>query len=294
MDYLYYLQQLRDSVPEWLNEVILFISEFIGGTGGLVLMALIYWCISKSAGTALLINFSMSQIVNNIVKNSCKVDRPFNRDDRLTPYTPVSGYSFPSGHTMMAASFYGTAAYWQRNRKWLMGIFIFMALFTGFTRNWLGAHTLEDVVVGILLSALLVVFNAFILDMVEKHPERDVWVLLGAVVLCVGYTIAFPHSLRSVGMYGGAMIGWFIERRCVRFEISGGIIFRLLTFAVGIAIVAVCYKVLFPAVFAPLGADLSGTLSYFFVFLFITAGWPAVIKVLGNKFAAGKKAPVKE
>lgn len=288
MDYLYFLQQLREAAPHWVNETILFISEFIGGTGGLVLMALIYWCISKSAGTALLMNFSMSQIVNCIVKNSCQVERPFNRDDRLTPYTPVKGYSFPSGHTMMAASFYGSVALWQRKRKWLMGLCVFMALFTGFTRNWLGAHTLEDVLVGILLSGLLIVVNALLLNMVEKHPQRDVWVLIGAVALCVGYSIAFPYSLRAVGMYGGVMLGWFIERRLVRFEICGGKLFRLLTFVSGIAIVGVCYKVIFPAVFAPLGADLSGTLCYFFVFMIITALWPAVIKLLSRKFVKEK------
>ena len=58
LEYLYFLQQLREVVPNWLNESILFISEFVGGMGGLVLMAVIYWCISKRAGAFLMMNFS--------------------------------------------------------------------------------------------------------------------------------------------------------------------------------------------------------------------------------------------
>lgn len=38
------------------------------------------------------------------------IERPFTRDARLTPYADVTGYSFPSGHTMLATGFYGGVA----------------------------------------------------------------------------------------------------------------------------------------------------------------------------------------
>ena len=84
MEYLYFLQNLRDAAPHWFNEAVLFVSEFVGGTGGLVLMALIYWCISKYIGTLLMMNFSLSYACNTIVKNIFCIERPFTRDARLT------------------------------------------------------------------------------------------------------------------------------------------------------------------------------------------------------------------
>lgn len=38
------------------------------------------------------------------------IERPFTRDARLTPYVDATGYSFPSGHTMLATGFYGGVA----------------------------------------------------------------------------------------------------------------------------------------------------------------------------------------
>lgn len=278
MDYLYFLQQLRDGTPKLINDAVLFISEFVAGVWGLALLALIYWCISKRAGIMLLMSFSLSQVVNNIVKNILCVERPFLKDDRLTPYVPVKGYSFPSGHTMMAASFYGGVAVWQRKRKWLVGICIFMMLFTAFTRNWLGAHTLQDVAVGILLSCGLVALNCFILREVDKHPERDLWVLAGALLLCIVFCILNPNGMRPAGMYGGVMIGWFIERRFINFKNEGTLLFRAAAFALGFGVIGLLYKLLLPAVFAPMGSSVGGMFIDLITFSVLTAGWPAVIK----------------
>ena len=57
MEYLLYLQQLREAAPGIVNEGILFLSEFMGGTGALAVIALVYWCISKCAGSFMLLNF---------------------------------------------------------------------------------------------------------------------------------------------------------------------------------------------------------------------------------------------
>lgn len=283
MEYLYYLQNLRDVAPEWLNEGILFVSEFVGGVGGMSLLALIYWCLSKQAGTLLLMNVSFSQVINGVIKNIFCVERPFNRDSRLTPYVPVKGYSFPSGHTMLATGFYGGIALWQKKRKWLVAVCVVMMFFTGFTRNWLGAHTIEDVIVGIACSCALIAANALLLNWVDKHPEKDIWVFLGAAFVCLVYCLAFPTMMRSAGMYGGVMLGWILERRFIKFEIQESKLFRAVMFVLGIAVVGVLYKVLLPFVFGGLNSNWSGMLTYFIIFLTITAGWPTVIKLSAKK-----------
>ena len=125
-------------------------------------MALIYWCISKRAGAFLLMNFSLANVCNTAVKNIFCIERPFIRDARLVPYAPVSGYSFPSGHTMLATGFYGGLAVWQRKRKGFAALCVILTVLTAFTRNWLGAHTAEDVLAGIFCSVGVIALNSFL------------------------------------------------------------------------------------------------------------------------------------
>lgn len=285
MDYLYFLQQLRDAAPTWLNEAILFVSEFSGGVGGLAVMALVFWCISKAAGIFLMMNFSLAYVCNGIIKNILQVPRPFLRDPRLTPYTPATGYSFPSGHTMLATGFYGGLALWQRKRKWLAAIFVALALFTGLSRNWLGAHTIQDVAAGILCSCGVIALNCLLLRAMDRDGSKDWAVLAGAAVLCLLYCLFLPSGVKPVGMYAGTMLGWFLDRRFIRYQARGTLVFRAVSFLLGMAVLALVHKVLLPPVLEPLGAW-GDMLNYFLTFLLISAGWPWVIRMAQSKLAA--------
>ena len=283
MEYLYFLQNLRDAAPHWFNEAVLFVSEFVGGTGGLVLMALIYWCISKYIGTLLMMNFSLSYACNTIVKNIFCIERPFTRDARLTPYVDVTGYSFPSGHTMLATGFYGGLAVWQKKRGWFAGLCVFLTLLTAFSRNWLGAHTLEDVLVGILSSCAVIAVNMFLLRWTDKQKRNEWIIFVASMALFAALCLLYPTSLKTAGIYGGVMLGWFIERRFIGFEVKGSVLFRTGTFLVGILIVGVLYKIILPQLFAALDSNLSDMFSYFVVFLVIMAGWPCIIELVSKK-----------
>ena len=73
------------------------------------------------------------------------------------PILILKSYSFPSGHTLMAAVFYGTlcALIVSRTRNWkwraaaTVGAITLIAL-VGFSRIYLGAHYLSDVVAAML------------------------------------------------------------------------------------------------------------------------------------------------
>lgn len=283
LEYLYFLQQLREVVPNWLNELILFISEFVGGMGGLVLMAVIYWCISKRAGAFLMMNFSLAYVCNTVVKNIFCIERPFSRNTRLVPYVPVSGYSFPSGHTMLATGFYGGLAVWQHKRKWFAVLCVILTFLTAFTRNWLGAHTLEDVLVGIFCSICVIVLNSFLLKWVDEEPGRDQYIFIASALIFIVFCFLYPTSLKTAGIFGGVMFGLFIEHRFIRFEISKSIPFRIITFAMGIAVIGVLYKVVLPILLAPVENGIAEMLTYLVVFFMITAGWPMALKLLTKK-----------
>jgi undecaprenyl-diphosphatase len=84
------------------------------------------------------------------------VGRP--RPSLWPPLVPQSGFSFPSGHALAAATFYPLLARaWARARPgdeigaW--GIAILLALFIGFGRLYLGVHWPTDVLAGWALGA---------------------------------------------------------------------------------------------------------------------------------------------
>ena len=246
-------------------------------------MAMVYWCINKYAGSLLMMNFSLAYVCNTVVKNIFCIDRPFNRDTRLVPYVPVSGYSFPSGHTMLATGFYGGIAVWQRKRKGIAVLCIVLTFLTAFTRNWLGAHTLEDVLVGIICSICVIALNSFLIKWANEKPERDWYIFVASALIFAAFCFLYPTSLKTAGIYAGVMFGLFIERRFVRFEISKSIPFRVITFVAGIAVIGALYKVILPMLLAPVEQDIAEMLTYLVIFLMITAGWPTVLKLLSIK-----------
>ena len=78
--------------------------------------------------------------------------------------TPLS-FSFPSGHTWFAVGFYGLIIYyiWRTNMnklfKYLLTFIISMIIiFIGISRLYLGVHYFSDVIAGLFLGILTIIF----------------------------------------------------------------------------------------------------------------------------------------
>ncbi|WP_054703761.1 phosphatase PAP2 family protein [Bacillus sp. JCM 19041] len=77
----------------------------------------------------------------------------------------LASYSFPSGHTMGAMSFYTVLTFfiWRRvdSRRVRGGVLTFSAMMIlgmGFSRVYLGVHYATDVLGGFLLSGAIIAF----------------------------------------------------------------------------------------------------------------------------------------
>ena len=113
-------------------------------------------------------------MLNGIIKLTVCAYRPWIRSDLIEPAgdskVAATGYSFPSGHTTVATITYGTVSVWQKDkRKWLSILCVVLILLTAFSRNFLGVHTPQDVVVGFTVSILII----WIVGMVQKKIEGN-------------------------------------------------------------------------------------------------------------------------
>ena len=105
----------------------------------------------------------------------------FDRPRPITPLVEASGLSFPSGHSMVAASFYGLLIYlvWHnvRNkavRNLLIALLAVFVVLIGFSRIYLRVHYATDVVAGFAAGFLWVVVGIWSLRRIEKITRKEI------------------------------------------------------------------------------------------------------------------------
>lgn len=122
------------------------------------------------------INLAIITIINQILKIIIARPRP---EQAIITET---GYSFPSGHSMVSFAFYGLLIYYCyeyiKNKKIKVFSIIILSVIifsVGFSRVYLGVHYLSDVVAGFLVSLMyLPLFTKIIkedLKYIERHKK---------------------------------------------------------------------------------------------------------------------------
>ena len=211
----------------------------------LIITALIYWCVSREFGTYLLMGWSGNRVVNGLLKVTVCAYRPWIRDARIMPdpdaLADATGYSFPSGHSMNGASLFGGTAIRRELPKALRIVTGLICALIAISRNFLGVHTPQDILVGTGTGLLVMWLTFRMLTWIGTHPEKDIQVACIGIAVSVAVAIfaavkPYPadydaagnllvdgmkmanDTFKGVGWCAGFLLGWILERRVVRFS----------------------------------------------------------------------------
>ncbi len=301
IEYLLWLQNFREASGNILTPFMQWVSDFTFGELFLIPL-LMYWCINKRNGMFLLLSVSVSSFLIAILKMTFCVYRPFIRDARIIPmgHRP-SGYSFPSGHSITVTAILGGCAVLERKKfvlsSYLCAVIILLVMFS---RNYLGVHTPQDVIAG-LIAGLAVLYAVSVM---MSHPEHEnMFMALGvlAVIAGIAYVTLKPYptdlgangkplvnSAKKIsdiyisgGGLAGLIAGRFIERKYVRFTPSGLKWKGIVLASVGCGIYSFVNSLAKSSVkfLAPFITERGGEfVNAFVLMVFVAAVWPFVIK----------------
>ena len=142
-------------ISDKLTPIIKIITNFGGAIIlGLITILILILIKNKKIGLSVLINLCSVTVLNLVLKSILQRPRP--NEYRIINET---GYSFPSGHSMISMAFYGFIIYLiyknikNKYLKWISIILLsILILMIGFSRIYLGVHYVSDVLAGFLFS----------------------------------------------------------------------------------------------------------------------------------------------
>lgn len=215
LDILMYLQSIRN---ELLTSIFTFFTICTEVPVITVLTGILYWCINKKAGQRTLFALCGSLNINAGVKNFVKMPRPIGTEglESLRVET-ATGYSFPSGHTQTATTFWTSMMYLLR-KSWIYIVGILMILGAGISRLYLGVHWPMDVIVGWVFGIALSILFIKLFDYIDD--SKNYYILVGLMLIFGAFTyfIGGEDLYKMFGLYTGFALGYMVEDTYINFS----------------------------------------------------------------------------
>ena len=160
-----------------LNMFFVIITE-LGSAEFLIIFTLISIVIIKNKLYRIIlpINLAFIGISNFLLKNLFERPRP-----NILRLVEENGYSFPSGHAMASAAFYGLLIIFffknikdKKKRNVICIILSMLILFIDISRIYVGVHYVSDVLAGTCLSiSYLIILSIALKDLLNKKYDNN-------------------------------------------------------------------------------------------------------------------------
>ena len=142
-------------ISDFATPIAKFITNFGGAIILIILAPMLFIFIkNKKIGISVILNLAIITVLNQLLKRI--VQRPRPTEFRIVE---ESGYSFPSGHSMVSMAFYGYLIYLiykhvkNKYLKWISIILLSILICSiGISRIYLGVHYTSDVLGGFFIS----------------------------------------------------------------------------------------------------------------------------------------------
>ncbi len=285
----------------FLDMFFSFISKWGEFVPFLVIFVLMYWCFNEKSAMKYLFVFLAGIGVNTVLKKIIRRPRPYVADSQIIDKYGSKGYSMPSGHTTSAVLTFGGAYYLtnKKQKKWqkIVGIVltILIVLLVMFSRIYLGQHYLSDTIVAVIVSLLCLFFTSKIFDLAKNREHQVMFLVVPLSILFLAF-FGNPFVINSAleiyyigaGAIAGVFFGYYIDKTCVKREISSSFKMNLLQIVVGAVLLVLGYFLieLIPDVL------FISYLKYFAYGVLLTLGCSALFKFMNGKIA-GKKQGAK-
>jgi membrane-associated phospholipid phosphatase len=173
-------ERLQPSVTPQKNRIMLFIT-FLGKhqfliPANLLLIAYFIFAAHQNWFSIRIITISLSSLVLMFLLKYL-----FQRKRPLSPLLKAAkGLSFPSGHAIMAVTFYGLLLYilWHTIStnwlKYLLGVLlIVLMILIAYSRVYLRVHYASDVMAGLIIGVLWLWISLFVLNQLEQYAKEN-------------------------------------------------------------------------------------------------------------------------
>jgi membrane-associated phospholipid phosphatase len=267
---LHFIQKF--STP-FLDKFFIFVTLLGEETFYILIFAWLYWCYSKKFGTLFILTFLFGNCINAGLKDLFQMERPIGLDSiRTLREETATGYSFPSGHTQGACTFFYFLIH-HLKKTYITVIGWILIILVGLSRLYLGVHWPKDVIVGILLALIIVHFGTNFFKEITLAKLLPLLAIFSVLMLC----FTSKDYITGVAIFSGGIIGIYFERKYIGYSIHSSLKQNILKFIIGIAVLLLIkegIKFLLPT------NNIINYLRYFLVGLWFSFGSLFVFKKL--------------
>ena len=280
---VYLILFMQNSLPGSVLGCFGIIADVVSKNVLALLFISVYLAYNKEWGKFTLLSLGVAGVCCEFIKVNVARLRPYAVVDKIKCLHPnvagqdplnfkIQGYSFPSGHTMMATNLFLAIPIYIRNTLYiaigLIGVFI-IAL----SRVGLGVHFPTDTIAGFIFALAIILILSRIFDRFENRA----YLYLGIVALSLVGILFCPEIsyIKYVALVMGISLGFLFEEKYVNFENPKSKRDGLVRFGGAIILFALLF-VLFPK---PAGnTDLVKCIVHFLSTFIMLAIYPLVFK----------------